>query len=127
MSGEQRECRKAQKPAHHPRQPVVRSDADRSAWAASRTNGSAFQAKYEQLKPKIGHKRALVAVAHALVKTICYVLSAREPYREVKAEVLNEVKRQRIIRHHTRRLRRPGCWLPAEKLTPLHDAAQDQQ
>jgi transposase len=101
--------------------PWFRATLIECAWAASRTNGSAFQAKYQQLKPKIGHKRALVAVAHALVKAIYYVLSTREPYREVKSEVLNEVKRQRIIRHHTRRLRRLGCWLPAEQLTPLKE------
>jgi len=101
--------------------PWFRATLIECAWAASRTNGSAFQAKYQQLKPKIGHKRALVAVAHALVKAIYYVLSTGEPYREVKSEVLNEVKRQRIIRHHTRRLRRLGCWLPAEQLTPLKE------
>ncbi len=101
--------------------PWFRATLIECAWAASRTNGSAFQAKYQQLKPKIGHKRALVAVAHALVKAIYYVLSTGEPYREVKPEVLNEVKRQRIIRHHTRRLRRLGCWLPAEQLTPLKE------
>ncbi len=101
--------------------PWFRATLIECAWAASRTNGSSFQAKYQQLKPKIGHKRALVAVAHALVKAIYYVLSTGEPYREVKSEVLNEVKRQRIIRHHTRRLRRLGCWLPAEQLTPLKE------
>src|SRR5258708_4615600 len=47
--------------------PWFRATLIECAWAASRTNGSAFQAKYQQLKPKIGHKRALVAVAHALV------------------------------------------------------------
>ena len=101
--------------------PWFRATLIECAWAASRTNGSAFQAKYQQLKPKIGHKRALVAVAHALVKAIYYVLSKGEPYRGGKPEVLNEVKRQRIIRHHTRRLRRLGCWLPAEQLTPLKE------
>jgi hypothetical protein len=101
--------------------PWFRATLIECAWAASRTNDSAFKARYEQLKPKIGHKRALVAVAHALVKTIYYVLSTGEPYRAAKPEELNEVKRQRVIRHHTRRLRRLGCWLPAEQLTPLKE------
>jgi transposase len=101
--------------------PWFRATLTECAWAASRTKGSAFQLKYEQLQPKIGHKRALVAVAHALVKAVYYVLSTRKPYREVQAETLTEVKRQRIIRHHTRRLRRLGCWLTAEKLTPLKE------
>jgi transposase len=101
--------------------PWFRATLTECAWAASRTKNSAFQVRYDRLKPQIGHKRALVAVAHALVKTIHYVLAKQEPYREHQPEVLNEVKRQRIIRHHTRRLRRLGCWLPAEQLTPLQD------
>lgn len=91
------------------------------AWSASRKKDSAFEARYNRLKPKIGHKRALVAVAHALTKAIYYVLATGQPYREAQPEVLNEVQRQRIIRHHTRRLRRLGCWLTTEKLTPLQE------
>jgi transposase len=101
--------------------PWFRATLTQCAWSASRTKGSAFQAKYESLKPKIGHKRALVAVAHLLTHAIYYVLSRGEEYRETKAKELNEIQRQRIIRHHTRRLRRLGCWLPVEKLSPLQE------
>ncbi len=89
------------------------------AGAASRTNGSVFQLKYQRLYPKIGHKRAIVAVAHALAHAIYWVLAKGDPYRAPQQTPLNEVKRQRIIRHHTRRLRRLGCRLTEEKLTPL--------
>jgi transposase len=101
--------------------PWLRATLIESAWSASRKDGSAFQAKYQRLKPQIGHKRALVAVAHALLKAIHYVLATGEPYREAQPEVLQEIQRQRAIRHHTRRLRRLGCWLSTEKLTPLKD------
>lgn len=99
--------------------PWFRATLTECAWAASRTVGSTFQAKYQSLKPKIGHGRALVAVAHALVKAIHYVLANRQPYRDAPPELLTEVKRQRSIRHHTRRLRRLGCWLRVERLIPL--------
>jgi transposase len=101
--------------------PWFRSTLTECAWSASRTKDTAFQAKYESLKPKIGHNRALVAVAHLLVQAIYYVLSRGEAYRETKPKELNEIQRRRIIRHHTRRLRRLGCWLEADKLTPLKD------
>ena len=101
--------------------PWFRATLTECAWSASRTKGSAFETKYESLKPKIGHPRALVAVAHMLTHAIYYVLSRGEAYRETKPKELNEIQRQRIIRHHTRRLRRLGCWLPAEKLTPLQE------
>jgi hypothetical protein len=99
--------------------PWFRASLTECAWAASRKNGSAFQAQYDRLKPHVGHKRALVAVAHSLARAIYYVLSKREAYRQPDAEVLSEVKRQRIIRHHTRRLGRLGCWLDKDTLTPL--------
>ena len=63
----------------------------------------------------------MVAVAHSLVKAIYWVLSSGEAYREAAVEPLPEAQRQRIIRHHTRRLHRLGCWLGAEQLTPLKE------
>lgn len=101
--------------------PWFRTTLVECAWSASRKKGSAFQAQYERLKPKIGHKRALVAVAHALVKAIYFVLATRQPYEAPEREAMTETQRQRVIRHHTRRLYRVGCWLPEEKLTPLKD------
>lgn len=91
------------------------------AWSASRKNNSAFQEKYNRLKPKIGHKRALVAVGHALAKAIYHVLATGQPYREQAPEEVTEVQRQRMVRHHTRRLRRLGFWLTPDKLTPLQE------
>jgi hypothetical protein len=56
-------------------------------------------------------------VAHALVKAIDFVLATGEGYLQPKAEMLRDIQRQRVIRHHTRRLRRLGCWLAKEDLT----------
>lgn len=101
--------------------PWFRAAMTECAWAASRKKNSAFQARYQRLKPKLGHKRALVAVAHALVRAVYYVLANQEPYRENPPQPFSDQQRQRVIRHHTRRLRRLGCWLPEEKLAPLQD------
>ena len=96
--------------------PWYRATLIECAWSASRTKGSTFARKYNRLKPQIGHKRALVAVAHALGKAIYYVLARGQPFRDAEPELLNEVQRQRLIRHCTRRLHRLGCWLKPEKL-----------
>ena len=101
--------------------PWFRATLTECAWAASRTKGSTFQAKYERLKPKLGHTGALIAVAHMMALAIYWVLSRGEEYRDNTPKELNEVQRLRLVRHHTRRLRRLGCWLPTEKLTPLQD------
>jgi hypothetical protein len=101
--------------------PWFRATLIECAWSASRKHGSAFQTKYQRLKPQIGHKRALVAVAHALVKAVYYVLATGEPYREAEPHVLNEIQRQRMIRHPAASCLIPGmvcsnsygfcCWL----------------
>jgi transposase len=99
--------------------PWFRATLVECAWSASRKNGSAFQRQYERLKPRIGHKRALVAVAYALVKAIYYVLAHDQPYRDPEVQALTETQCERMIRHHTRRVIRLSSWLPAEKLAPL--------
>jgi transposase len=101
--------------------PWFRATIIECAWSASRKKGSAFEALYLRLKPKLGHKRALVAVGHALVKAVYYVLATGEPYRETIPVELTANQRRRIVRHHTRRLHRLGVWLPDEKLTPLQE------
>ena len=101
--------------------PWFRGTLTECAWSASRTKGTAFEAKYQRLKTKIGHNGALIAVAHLLAEAIYWVLARNEPYRSPMPEELSAVRRQRLIRHHTRRLRRLGGWLPAERLDPLQE------
>ena len=101
--------------------PWFRATVIECAWSASRKKGSAFQGRYQSLKPKIGHKRALVAVGHALVKAVYYVQAKKEPYRENAREPLSENQHRRVVRHHTRRLRRLGCWLSEAQMTPLQE------
>lgn len=78
------------------------------AWAASMKRGSYFQARYQRLLPHTGKKRAVVAVAHALLKLIYQMLSTKTAYRKASEEVTYEQKRQRYIRHHLKALARLG-------------------
>ena len=52
-----------------------------------------------------GTKRAIVAVAHALVPAIYKLLSTGEPYPKPGAHPLSEAQAAKLIRHHTRRLK----------------------
>jgi transposase len=91
--------------------PWVRSTLVQCAWSASRKNGSEFQQQYERLKPRIGHKRAIVAVAHALTIVIFQVLSTNQPYTKPGANPMPQTQAARLIRHHTRRLKTLRCRL----------------
>ena len=51
------------------------------AHAASRTQ-SVFQSKFKSLIVRRGHKRAIVALAHKILRTIFFMLKRREHYRD---------------------------------------------
>jgi transposase len=85
--------------------PWVRSTLVECAWSASRKKGSEFQHQYQRLQPRLGHKRAIVAVAHSLALVIFEVLSTGEAYTKPGASPMPETQAARLIRHHTRRLK----------------------
>ena len=61
--------------------PYVRRLLCEFAHAASRTK-SAFQAKFQSLIVRRGHKRAIVALAHKMLRTIFFMLKRGEHYRD---------------------------------------------
>jgi transposase len=81
-----------------------------SAWSASRSNGSEFQNRYQRLQPRIGHKRAIIAVAHALALRIYEVLESGVPYEKGRSPQ-SDSSLKRLIRHHSRRLKHLHRWL----------------
>ena len=93
--------------------PHIKTALVETAWSASRTKHSEFQERYLRLKHKLGHKRALVACAHALVIRIYEVLDSGTPYQPREGN-LNPRSVKRLIRHHARRLTCLRSWLPKE-------------
>jgi transposase len=96
--------------------PHMKTALVESAWSASRTNGSEFQDRYQRLQPRLGHKRAIVAVAHLLAIRIYEVLDSSLPYQNRHA-TQSPASIRRLIRHHSRRLKHLHRWLvdPAGK------------
>jgi transposase len=90
--------------------PHMKTALVESAWSASRTNGSEFQDRYQRLRSRIGHKRAIVAVAHVLALRIYEVLASRLPYQKARSPQ-SQRSVQRLIRHHSRRLQHLHRWL----------------
>lgn len=58
------------------------------AWAAVRTNGSYYKDKYHRLKYRIGAKKALVAVAHRILKAIYRIIKEGAHFRDLGEEYL---------------------------------------
>jgi transposase len=61
-----------------------------SAWAASKTKDTSYNAIYHSLVGRRGKKRALVALAHRMLIDIYYVLKTGEPYQDIGAEAVCE-------------------------------------
>lgn len=90
--------------------PHMKAALVESAWSASHTKDSEFQDRYQRLQSRLGHKRAIVAVAHVIALRIYQVLDSGLPYRQ-GPDPRSPASVQRLVRHHTRRLKHLQHWL----------------
>jgi transposase len=79
-----------------------------SSWGAARKEGSTFQRKFRRWIKK-GPKVAGIAICHALLRVIWSVLKNDRPYVEPDDMVLENLERQKQIRHHARKLSEMGA------------------
>ena len=78
------------------------------AWAAIRTQGTSFGARFRRLARRQGVQKAVVAVMHHLLVVIHAVLTDREPYRELGPDYFARPDPQRAARRHVQQLERLG-------------------
>jgi len=91
--------------------PWLRSSLVECSWAATVKRNCFLREKFWRIVTKTrDHKKgpALIAVAHTLLQLIFQVLSTGKPYVERGVPPLDERQRNRIIRHHVRRLGKLG-------------------
>jgi transposase len=62
--------------------PWLRSLLVQSAWSASHAKDTAFSACYRRWVPRLGKKKALIAVAHKILVVIWHLLKEGTSYRE---------------------------------------------
>jgi transposase len=62
--------------------PWLRSLLVQSAWSASHTKDTVFSACYRRWVPRLGKKKALIAVAHKILMVIWHLLKKGTSYRE---------------------------------------------
>jgi transposase len=91
-----------------------------AAWAASRTKHTYLSAYFRRLAGRRGQKRALVALAHALLVIIYYMLKERRGYEDLGPDYLDRLHPERLAKGLVRRLERLGY---AVELTAAPDAA----
>lgn len=76
--------------------------------AATRTRGTALQARYYRVKRHRGHKKAVVATAHQILEIAYYLLRANVTYRELGADYADRRDRDRTLRRNVKQLEALG-------------------
>ena len=77
------------------------------AWAAIRKEGY-LRALFLRIRGRQGAKKAIIAVAAAILTAIHGILRDLEPYRDLGAEHFNRHDRQRVASRLARRIRSLG-------------------
>ena len=78
------------------------------AWCAVRSKDTYLRAKYYKLIPRMGKRKAMVAIAHKLIIACYYVLRDGVAYRELGGDYLDQKKQQRMIAYHLKALQKLG-------------------
>jgi transposase len=84
-----------------------------AAWGASVTKGSYFKAQYHRLAARKGKKRAIVAVAHALLVTGYILVWTGRTFQDLGADYFDRLDRERLTKRLVKRLEGLGhkVWL----------------
>jgi len=90
--------------------PWLRSALTECAWAAAAKKNCFLKDKFWRITSKSGGKKgpAIVAVAHLLLLLAYQVLRTHKPFEDRMAPPIDERQKQRLIRHHLRRLGKLG-------------------
>jgi transposase len=94
---------------------VVKSLLVQAAWAATRTKDSYLAALYHRLAGRRGKKKAIVAVAHALLVIIYHVIVRNEPYRELGGDYFDQQDPETTAKRLVKRIEKLGyqvTWQP---------------
>lgn len=78
-----------------------------AAQAASRKRNSYYKAKYGQLRGRMNHKQAIIAIAHKILISAYHVLCGQE-YKELGPDYLDKLNPRRTAKKLVRRLERLG-------------------
>lgn len=85
------------------------------AWAATRTKNTYLRSKYDSLVGRRGKKRALIAIGHKILIATYYILQDKVAYKELGAEYLQEIKKEKQIKRHIQLLQEMGVEIEIKK------------
>ncbi len=86
----------------------LRQALTEAAHGAAHTKQTYLAALYQRIAARRGRKKAIIAVAHAILVIVYHLLTRREPYRDLGVNYFDERERQEVERRLVRRLQRLG-------------------
>ena len=67
-----------------------------ASWAAVKKKGSFYREKFQRLRVRRGAKKAIVAIAHKMLKAIYYIIKEGQHYREQGEVYINQQKGKKL-------------------------------
>ena len=86
----------------------VKSLLVQAAWAASRTKDTYLSALYHRLAGRRGKKKAIVAVAHAILVIVFHLIIRNEPYRELGGDYFDKQDPETTVKRLAKRIEKLG-------------------
>jgi len=93
-----------------------------ATWGASCTKNTFYHACYHRIAARRGKKRAIVAVAHSILKSVYSVLKYNVPYHELGADYLNsrmEKKRKKYLKAELEKMGYAVLLEPVNSIQPM--------
>lgn len=88
--------------------PWLKTTLVQAAWGAVRAKNTYLRALFQRLKARRGAMKAIVAVAASILRSAYYMLSRREPYRDLRPAHFDQRNRARTASRLIKRLKEMG-------------------
>ena len=88
--------------------PWLNAALTEAAQAAARTKNTYLSARYRRIASRRGHRRAVTALAHTIIKIIYHMLRDSAEYHDLGAHYFDQRNTHRTIDRHVRRIESLG-------------------
>lgn len=86
----------------------LRSVLVQVAWVLTRMSDNYLSAQFHHLRPRLGSKKAVVAVAHSVLVVVYHVLAKQEPYQDLGPDYFHKQDKEQQARRFVRQLETLG-------------------
>lgn len=86
----------------------LRSVLVQVAWVLTRMSDNYLSAQFHHLKPRLGVKKAVVAVAHSVLVIVHHVLTKGEPYHDLGPDYFHRQNKEQQAQRFVRQLENLG-------------------